>query len=363
MSTQQSTTGSSCASHNLQLKDSVVVHCSKTALISMLVMAATMRSIMMTAPTGFAPHVSIAAVSPQGGSAASSPVTRLKTIAEQDEWIERTFQASDPSTQEWCQRVLKTGTYWKRKEASSNEAHGAQYSQDIFVFRNVFVEMAMAGNKGFYVEAGANHYRTLSTTYFYDKCLGWDGLCVEPQLQYHADLTKHRSCKLVTQCLTKDATDMMLGGMPAHRGGGMYVKPLPPPNQDGSVTLPKDWTRIQCAPLHTILEEHASGRQFVDLFVLDVEGAEMMVLEAVHWDQVTFGALLIEDDRIGPLRRLDFDMAGNGYSKMHQMKIDALYVKQGSDALARSPLWYPPKAPDFDWKGDKPALISRESSP
>lgn len=43
----------------------------------------------------------------------------------------------------------------------------------------------MTGRKGFYVEAGANDPLYLSTSLFFDKCLGWDGLCVEPNEKFH----------------------------------------------------------------------------------------------------------------------------------------------------------------------------------
>jgi hypothetical protein len=144
----------------------------------------------------------------------------------------------------------------------------------------------MEQKKGFYVEAGANHYKYMSSTFFFDKCLGWDGLCVEPQMQYHDDLRTKRSCTLVPKCLYKDEIQMMIG-----EGAGADVLPLPPPGTH----LPQNMNAITCEPLHKILKEHADGRTHVDLFVLDVEGAEHVVLDSIDWDKLSFGALLIED--------------------------------------------------------------------
>ena len=50
----------------------------------------------------------------------------------------------------------------------------------------------MNGKRGVYVDSGANSAVSLSNTYFYDKCLGWEGLCVEPLPQYHAELSAKR---------------------------------------------------------------------------------------------------------------------------------------------------------------------------
>lgn len=49
-----------------------------------------------------------------------------------------------------------------------------------------------------YADVAANHFKRISNTYFYDRCLGWRGLCVEPNPRYHAELRQKRSCELVT---------------------------------------------------------------------------------------------------------------------------------------------------------------------
>lgn len=73
--------------------------------------------------------------------------------------------------------VLHNSTRFKDK--------GGQANQDIFLFQNLFRHWPMTGRKGFYVEAGANDPLYLSTSLFFDKCLGWDGLCVEPNEKFH----------------------------------------------------------------------------------------------------------------------------------------------------------------------------------
>ena len=265
-------------------------------------------------------------------SSGNESATSEKTIAEQNEWIDTKFKAADPHEQDWCVKVLREGTSGRHSKRK-----GAQFGQDVFMARNLFLDAAMKGEqRGFYVEAGANDYTFLSTTYFFDKCLGWDGLCVEPQKQYHENLRKYRSCKLVPKCLSKDVTVMMIGG---HRNGpGMFVRPLPP----NATELPPGWSRIDCAPLHTILKDEVpGGRHHVDLFVLDVEGGESIVLETIDWTKSDFGALLIEDGKLPSLRKLDYDMNMRGYSKFHQLAIDTLYVKRSSVAALREKLWYP----------------------
>ena len=45
---------------------------------------------------------------------------------------------------------------------------------------------------GFFVEVGANHYRTLSKTWFLETSLDWSGIAVEPLQAFEADYVTHR---------------------------------------------------------------------------------------------------------------------------------------------------------------------------
>jgi hypothetical protein len=106
------------------------------------------------------------------------PVKRLDTDGRQRyaDWL-ATFRAADPSYQEYCLSVIRDSRRYQDR--------GAQYSQDIFLFHNLYRDWPLQGRTGFYVESGANDPLSLSTTLFFDKCLGWKGLCIEPMQQYH----------------------------------------------------------------------------------------------------------------------------------------------------------------------------------
>lgn len=111
-------------------------------------------------------------------NAVSTDKIRHSSYLERDyqEWLS-TFQAADPQYQAYCMQVLESSVRFPDK--------GAQLSQDIFLFKNFFKYWPMQNKTGFYVESGANDALALSTSLFFDKCLGWDGLCIEPQPQYH----------------------------------------------------------------------------------------------------------------------------------------------------------------------------------
>jgi hypothetical protein len=91
-------------------------------------------------------------------------------------WL-ATFKAADAAYQDYCMQVLVNSTRFKDK--------GGQANQDIFLFQNLYRYWPMQGRRGFYAESGANDPLYLSTSLFFDKCLGWAGLCVEPQQKFH----------------------------------------------------------------------------------------------------------------------------------------------------------------------------------
>ena len=261
------------------------------------------------------------------------------SLERQNQWIENEFKAADPHEQEWCVQALKEGTYWKKSIVTSTETtrqNGAQFGQDIFIARNLFMKDIMNDKKGFYVEAGANHYKTISSTWFYDKCLGWDGLCVEPQERYQDDIRKYRSCTLVPMCITKERIDMIFESS-KNPGAGMQVRPMGPEG------VPEGWTKVECASLNDIMAMYAGDRTYVDLFILDVEGEETNVLNSINWDNLSFGAILIEDGRIPNPKRMDYQFSMKGYLRFHMLSIDSLYVRRKQQQL-----WYPPDWQSFE---------------
>jgi hypothetical protein len=74
------------------------------------------------------------------------------------------------------------------------------------------------------------------------------------------------------------------------------------------------------------------GNPKVDLFSLDIEGAEFQVLKTLPWDKVDIKVLLVEVDHLGKvfegdLKSFDEFLVSKGY-KFHQaIEIDHVYIK------------------------------------
>jgi FkbM family methyltransferase len=235
---------------------------------------------------------------------------------DEDAWLRftKSFTARLPEYQEWCESKLGISA-----ELSSI---GSQYQQDVFLIRNVFSTKILQGEPGFYLDAGANDAEKLSNTLFFDVCLGWSGLCIEPNEQYHVALQRKRSCQLVPLCISDKEENVTFDakGASGHIGQGKH---------ESSVT---------CAPLDVILDKYALGRRHVDFWSLDVEGHEMAVLGAVPWSKCSFTALLVETFWLSD-RHVDRFMTELGYAKVHQLAIDSLYMKWNTARKWRPSLW------------------------
>jgi len=226
---------------------------------------------------------------------------------------------------------------------NGSEPSPAQHAQDTFAFHNLF---ASAADRGFYVDSGANEPMVGSNTWIFDRCLGWRGLCVEPNPKYHARLAAQRSCTVVPSCLgDRDGQHALMSRRgPMSQVGGHHHA-----------------INVTCSTLRTTLRESA-GRASVDLWSLDVEGLEMKVLKSWSTD-VPVAAILVEDNKLDS-RALDEAMRQRGYKVFARWLADTLYVRR--ERAVPASMWCPPPAAQ---RGDsltrmttpKARLVEREA--
>jgi FkbM family methyltransferase len=223
--------------------------------------------------------------------------------ARYQEWL-KTYTSPNPSDQAFCRNFLK------------NLRGSAQFKQDLFLFHNFFKYWPMSGRKGFYIESGANAPRHLSNTFAFDRCLGWEGLCIEPNPVYHKSLSEERTCKIIPLCISDQDKEIQ------------FVM-----NQAvGHVALPYEVKLnrsipVKCSRLEHILQENGvSKNTAIDFWVLDVEGHELEVLKGVNFESINVSSILIENNHISK-KQLDKTMSTNGFTKIAQLKIDGYFIR------------------------------------
>jgi len=178
----------------------------------------------------------------------------------------------------------------------------SQYGQDHWLYTQHFRHLA---RPGVFVDLATNHPIYISNTYFLESCLGWSGLCVEPNSAYHERIVAWRSCELTPLCVAREAKSVEFieaGGLSGIAdtnknvgGRGAW--------QAGVATAPR--RNITCAPLSAML--HRRGITEVDFMSLDIEGAEPEALQSIDWGAVTIKVIALEDEAAdhGPRRFLE----------------------------------------------------------
>lgn len=168
-----------------------------------------------------------------------------------------------------------------------------QNNEDGRIFDLFFSNRPFRG--GFFVEIGAYDGILFSNSLFFEEYLGWKGLLIEPLPQAFAQLQKNRP-----QCLHANSAVSRLRES-VYFLGSDNTAGMP---ETMSESFRKTWhnedqtvQRVPAAPISEIIGKFDIHR--IDLFSIDVEGAELEVLETFDWN-ITVWIVLIELDGHNP---------------------------------------------------------------
>lgn len=157
---------------------------------------------------------------------------------------------------------------------------------------------------GTFVELGALDGYTYSNTWFYEKSLDWRGLLIEGQPKNSAQLR----LKAATHRESVVAVAASICGLPnGPRGGagvldfteghgavGAAVKHAAEAFMTGWHSNKPGRVAVACVPLQMLLDR--TGLYDIDLFSLDVEGAELAVLETIDFSVTNIRVIIVELD-------------------------------------------------------------------
>lgn len=210
------------------------------------------------------------------------------------EWIENSLSFSAPK---WCSvlkdnprpRVRWTGRMndcgrGKYEEICSDgmPRFFSQFNQDIVLWEEHF---RFLNRPGVFFDVAAHEPMFISNTYFFEKCLGWEGVCVEANPEYHDALRKYRTCSLVKTCLSnkEEIVEFILGG--GHGG-------INSTNKNSGYPVSPTQVSMRCQPTSLVLK--ITGIYKIDYLSLDVEGHELHILESIDWKKTQVNVITIE---------------------------------------------------------------------
>ena len=222
-----------------------------------------------------------------------------------------------------CVLICATSALW-----SSGEPYVSQCGQDRLLnecfFRNK--------KDGVSVAIGAHDGISGSNTYFFEKALGWTGICFEPMPNTFEVLTENRTCVCLNSCVANATGAMpfiwvqskggvdMLSGLQASYDPRHWARMQDECQQQGGTYKIID---VQAVVLNDILAQY--NITTIDYLSVDTEGNELDILQSIDFDAITIAAISVENNYREPYIR-NF-LTSKGFSLVYVfMGFDELYI-------------------------------------
>jgi len=211
----------------------------------------------------------------------------------------------------------------------------SQWQQDWFVYQNFVrgtrldTSMRHAVNdsdQGVFVDIGAFHPIQLSNTFFFEHCLGWRGVCVEPNPSLRPYFGAYRSrCQLFQNCVwsrprsvtmsfQKDPIEAYIQEEHGTAGSGAAN------STGGAVPIRGDGPRpsftAECRTLQDILSAAGLRKPMrIDYMSVDAEAAEVEIFRDFPFDEFDISVISVEVQATN-YYELDVVFANAGYAKV-----------------------------------------------
>ena len=143
---------------------------------------------------------------------------------------------------------------------------------------------------GTFVEIGGNDGLSKTNTYHLERCLGWRGLLIEGHPDNFNKMARARPGSL--NLGTAVCREHGFANFSDRPGVSSGINSEMDSYHRKRFKITRKVRRVPCGPLGDWFS--ALRVTTIDLFSLDVEGAEMVVLQTLNWDMLTIGVLLVE---------------------------------------------------------------------
>lgn len=181
-----------------------------------------------------------------------------------------------------------------------------------------------APDHGFYVEIGAFDGVSKNSTINLENA-GWDGVCIEAHPKRFEILKENRKCRCINAAIWNETGEIDFAIMPPGKEGW-----------DGIVeTLPERAKRLlhksEIIKIKSYVWDDLLTPKNVDYLQLDVEGAELHVLDCIDFNQYQIDYICLEDNNYFLSNGKDLTykkyMINRGYMLVEELGVDCLYSR------------------------------------
>ncbi len=184
----------------------------------------------------------------------------------------------------------------------------AQIYQDLWVLWET-----RARRDGYFVEVGACDGIFLSNTLLLERNYGWNGIVVEPNPVFHADLAQNRRCHIDQRCVWQESGERL--GFRAVAQPEYSVLQRVDPRDDheaGGVRANFDLVEVETVTLTDLLLQ-AEAPKIIDYLSLDTEGAELDILRSFDFDAFDVRLISVEHNYTTRRREITDLLVSKGY--------------------------------------------------
>lgn len=202
----------------------------------------------------------------------------------------------------------------------------SQFEQDRFVYTKFFKNK----RNGVFVDIGAHDGMTISNTYFFEKTMGWTGICVEPIPEVFQKLEQTRSATCIQGCIydsKEEAQFLRFKGYPEMLSGLMDTNQRRQEEalesvQNGSAEI----ITVKCYNLNQLLLDQ--GIHHVDYLSVDTEGGEVNILKSIDYDKIIVDVIDVENNDGDAL--FEKFLSSKGYKKIATLGPDEIYYRMSA---------------------------------
>lgn len=203
----------------------------------------------------------------------------------------------------------------------------SQYKQDKILNENIFKNQ----RGGVFVDVGAHNGIDISNTYFFEKELGWKGICIEPMQKCYDELVKNRKCICYNGCaynqngevpfrINEGYTEMLSGienCYPAEHKRRIQNELM---ERGGSTHL----IQVPARTLQNLFDEH--NITVVDYLTVDTEGSEFEVFQGIDFSKTHINVIDFEENYPQYARNIYELLLKNGFVFRGKIDRDTVFI-------------------------------------
>lgn len=203
----------------------------------------------------------------------------------------------------------------------------SQGGQDKYLVENIFRDK----KKGVFFDIGAHDGVSYSNSYYFEKELGWSGICVEPQEDIYQKLQKNRSCFCIQGCVynqTGFAQFLQVNG-PSEMLSGLLDTYDPKHHErvDHEIALlggSKEIFKVTTYTFNDLCEKF--NIIHFDFVSIDTEGSEESIVKSIDFNKITIDVFSIENNY--KENGIEEFLISKGYELYHKIGPDDIYLRK-----------------------------------